>query len=507
MKKFSVLKPLLLLILFLPLTAAAIQWGDGGVNLGLPSITEDNHNILTNPSDLNISEGTQQTDTITSTVEIVAMADEISPDPTSTVEGEGTEPVNAWPFFHYSENEEDGSVTLSILGPIFYYHKSAGEKLEFGLRPLFYVHRDIKNDTDDVDLLYPIGKYKREGEDESLRIVPFIRDSRYELACEKQRIAHDYFPLYWGRSEEDENYFGLFPLYGTVKNRFGKDEIFFLFWPCYSRTEEDGFVTNSLIWPVFSMTRGEGGWGARVFPLWGHEEITGVENKTFYLFPLITFRERNLDTDAPITDKTFIPFYSVQKSPYSKTTSVLWPLFTYATDDRTNYRKYDMPWPIYRRAKSDTLDLIQFFPFYQHETSTKGDEVDTSMYILYPIYKREHFASPEKIEDTYRFLLVNKFRRAEFADGTDELWTYIFPLYNRRKYASGAETSSFIYPLPLYDDGFKRNLLPLVEIYSQKRDEEGNETTNILYNLYINSKFEGIEYTDIPLFYIEKKVE
>ncbi len=512
MKKISILRLLFFLILFLPLSATAIQWGNEGINLDPSSATEDNYNTSIHPFDRDISEGTKKSDVIkdhdfTPALDTIAMGDETSPGSGSPDKDKETNLVNAWPLFHYSEDHEDNSVTLSILGPIFYYHRSGSEKLEYGLRPLFYVHKDRENDTDDVDLLYPIGKYKRRGEDKNFRIAPIIRDSRYKLACERERISHDYFPIFWGRSEEGENYFGIFPIYGTVKNRFGKDEIFFLFWPCYSRTEEDGFVTNSLIWPVFERTKGEDGWGAKVFPLWGHEEITGVKSETFYLFPLITFRERDLDTEAPITEKIFIPFYSVQKTPYSKTTSVLFPLFTYARDDRFNYTKYDIPWPIYRRAKSDTTDLIQFFPFYQHEVTTKGDKVDMGMYILYPIYKREHFTSPKKTEDTYRFMLVNKYHKAEITDGGDELWVYIFPLYNRRKYESGVDTSSFLYPLPLYDDGFKRNLLPLFELYSRNRDEDGNETTNILYNLYIKSKKEGIEYTDIPLFYLEKKVE
>jgi hypothetical protein len=533
MKKISILRPLLFLILFLPLSATAIQWGNEGDNLNPSQVNENNCNISIQPSDQDILEGTNNHDLtqdqkaaedprsfdtsheeytdpdFMSALDTVAMGDETSPGFVSDVEDKKTEPdpLNAWPLFHYSQDDEDGSVTLSILGPIFYFHRSGNEKLEYGLRPLFYVHKDKKNDTDDVDFLYPIGKYKRDGEDKNLRIVPIIRDSRYELACKRQRISHDYFPIFWGRSEEGENYFGIFPIYGTVKNRFGKDDIFFLLWPFYSRTKEDEFVTNSLFWPVFSRTKGEDRWGVKIFPLWGHEEITGVKSETFYLFPLITFREKDLDTEAPITEKIFIPFYSVQKTPYSKTTSVLWPLFTYARDDRFNYRKYDIPWPIYRRTRSDTTDLIQLFPFYQHEVTTKGDEVDMGMYILYPIYKREHFASPKKTEDTYRFMLVNKFNKTKITDGGDELWVYIFPLYNRRKYESGRDTSSFLYPLPLYDDGFKRNLLPLFELYSRNRDEDGNETTNILYNLYINSKYKGVEYTDIPLFYLEKKVE
>jgi hypothetical protein len=428
-------------------------------------------------------------------------------DETGPATVDGNRRVNLWPFFYYAEDKNEDTVTVSLFTPLFFYHRAGEKTIEYGFRPLFSVHKNLEEKSSVVDFLYPIGKYKRRGDYTNLRIFPIIRDATFDLADGKTRVAHDYFPLFWGKSEDGESYFGIFPVYGTIVDRFGKDELSFLFWPIYSQTVKEGFETNNYLWPIFSRTTGDGGWGIKVFPLYQHKELTGVEYRTSYLFPLITLRGKDLDTDTPLTEKIFIPFYSVQETPHSRSVSYLWPFFTYSWDERVNYVKYDIPWPVFSFARSDILNYTQYFIFYRHQVRTERDSTELRRYILYPVFTEYHYTSPNRTEDTYRFFLIDKYHRASTAEGENELWVYVFPFYNRRLLTTGEDTSTILYPLPLYDDGFVRNLLPIFELYHREQTTAGDETICILHHLYIKETKDGVEYIDAPFFFREKRTQ
>jgi len=417
----------------------------------------------------------------------------------------GADRVNAWPLFYYNRDEARQTVTVSVLTPLVYFHRTE-ETREFALRPVFSFFRDDAEDVTVLDLVYPIGKYKQRGLDREFMLFPIIKDETHEVLDDRLRTNHDYFPLYWGTSEDGEPYGGFFPLYGTVKRRFGKDEAMFLFWPIYSMSTEDGFRSDTFMWPVVRTVTGEGGWGFRVLPLFGHEEITGVEYKTTALFPLITVRGRYLDTETPLTDVLVLPLFAYQQSPYSETISIVWPfsLVSYAYDERVNYRKYSFVWPFITFSSSDYSRSAEIAPIYRRSETREGDDVTTSMYLFYPIYKEYHFTSEDKREDTYRFFLIDKFQNITYTDGTEAYWYYLFPVYNRRLLESGVDTTKILYPLPLYDDGFLRNYLPLFEVYSQNIDEEGVRETRILHHLYIKTIRDNTEYIDAPFYYKER---
>jgi len=415
----------------------------------------------------------------------------------------GPRHVNIWPLVYYDEDSRDNSTTLSILTPILYYHRGK-EGREFSIRPVFSMKKDDSADLTVVDILYPLIKYKKQGVDEKLRVFPIMKDETADIFPDKTRTAHDHFPLYWGRSEDGVPYGGVFPLYGTVKKRFGKDDIMFLLWPLYSRTVEDSAVSHTVMWPVFNTTSSDDGWGLRVFPLWGHEETTGKNYKTFILFPLVTFSGKYLDTQSPMTETMIIPFYVNRRTPHSYSTSYLWPFFTVSRNEETNYRKVDAPWPFVSVARSDTLSLFQIAPFYRNRVKTDKDSIDERMYVFYPIYSHDRFTSPDKTENTYRFMLIDKYARTTYPDGSDDLWVYLFPLYDRRKWKTGEDTTVVLYPLPLYDDGFKRNYLPLFEVFRHETTPDGTNRIRILHHLVIREVKDGNTELDVP-FYLRRQ--
>ncbi len=412
----------------------------------------------------------------------------------------GPQHLNIWPLVYYHEDDRDDSTTLSVLTPIVYYHRGKGAR-EFSVRPVFSFKKDESAESTVIDILYPLIKYKKRGIDRKLRVFPIMKDETVDVFPNKTRTAHDYFPLYWGRSEDGVRYGGLFPLYGTVKDRFGKDDILFILWPVYSRTVEDSMVSHTALWPIFRVSSGETGHGLSVFPLWGHEETTGKNYRTFILFPLVTFAGNDLDTRSPVTDTIIIPFYVGRRTPTSRSNSILWPFFSATRSEPTNYRKVNAPWPLISFARSDTLSLIQVAPFYRKRVTTGADSIDERMYILYPIFSHSALTSPEKTEESFRFMLIDKYVRSTYPDGTDDLWVYLFPLYDHRKLKTGQDTTVVFYPLPLYDDGFKRNYLPLFEVFRRETTADGTDRLTILHHLFIRQVKDGDKRLDVPFYF------
>ena len=77
---------------------------------------------------------------------------------------------------------------------------------------------------------------------------------------ETARDRFTLFPLYFQQRSSDpsENYTAVFPLYGHLKHRLFRDEIFFVMFPLYSETRKKDVVTDNYLWPVFSLRHGDG---------------------------------------------------------------------------------------------------------------------------------------------------------------------------------------------------------------------------------------------------------
>ena len=114
--------------------------------------------------------------------------------------------------------------------------------------------------------------------------------------------ASRFFPFYFQQRSPDpnENYTALFPLYGHLKNRLFRDEIFFVLFPIYGETRKRDVVTDNYLYPFFHLRHGDGLQGWQFWPLVGSEhkdvttktngfgetEIIGGHDKFFALWPI-----------------------------------------------------------------------------------------------------------------------------------------------------------------------------------------------------------------------------
>ncbi len=412
--------------------------------------------------------------------------------PFSSRAGEKPFTINVWPLFHYAHDPAEGVSEIEGLGPLFHWKGRSGRR-GWGVRPLFYWTRDESDALKRLEFLYPFGKYQIRGEDKKGYLFPIsvYRDQTFDG---KEKWDLQFFPFFMGKTEEGEDYFGLFPLFGTFLKRFGKEEIHFYLWPLYSDSLSEGVRIRNFLWPIFSSTSGEKKTGYRVWPFYGRKEEVGVSKSAFVLWPIFVKRTKGLDTDDPIEEWMAFPFYISKESKYFNSKTVLWPLFSYATEERTGFEQLDLPWPLFRTFKGENLYGKRFFLFYGYKVR---EGQSRKVFILYPFYRHEEDWMPDLHETTY-WVFFSRIRTGEDSQGRGQGASIrIWPIYDYENGEKGREALNIFYLVPYKEDGLERNLYPLFRVYRWEKDSQGGVSSNLFWGLYKRMEKEGLDYWEV----------
>lgn len=248
-------------------------------------------------------------------------------------------------------------------GPFFIYRRDqVGSQV--GFRPFFYWQKE-EDKYKQLEYLYPLGKYKSTPQEVQSYLMPFYLTRQDLTRGEKKE--RNFFLAFWGETDKGEPYGGFFPLGGSLKNRFGKDEMNFVLWPIYSDSREGENKTYTFLWPIFTHTSGGGREGFKIWPFLGYENKAKDYEKSFFLWPFFHFEKRYLYTDDPTEISMFFPFYVAQTSSRRATRTILWPFFNYTYDEDEHYRQIDFPWPFLQWAKGEDKSIFRIFPLYGHK--------------------------------------------------------------------------------------------------------------------------------------------
>jgi len=386
--------------------------------------------------------------------------------------------LKLWPFFHYRSDPEGTRTTLKILGPLI-YRKKGVEEGEFALRPLFYLTKNDKKNTLRVEYLYPLGKFRREGGDTKHYLVPFLKSRDDKGDGDKKERFFSLFLFFRGQTEDGEGYWGVFPLFGHLADKFGRDRIRFSLWPIYSDWSEEGTHTWNILWPILSATRGEGKKAFRVWPLWGYKEEEGISRTDFALWPFFVKSIRGLDTDDPERQHILFPLYWGVRSKRKRLVTVLWPFFSHAVDERNRYKRWDVPWPFISFTRGEKVRRLLIFPPY-YSKEVPGSR---TRWILWPLYQCWDNQFGDQREVVQRYLLLSRIktvfnRKGEGISKQVSIWPFF--RYSRE----GDEVSLYLFNLiPLRDEGLERNWVPLYRVYRYERSAS-EKRWNILWGLY-----------------------
>jgi hypothetical protein len=375
--------------------------------------------------------------------------------------------------------------TLHAFWPV--YWEFGGEKRFFG--PLAsYQHEDNRThltirpflfsyDSDDggvYDYIYPLG---RSAKDKSY-FVPFYlsKDSPQPAGpspseSDSSRSSDTSFLFFFQGTSPKGSYGGLFPFYGKLYDRFGKDEMGFALWPLYGYSEAEGATKSNFLWPFFSVY-GKAEKGFKFWPLFGTRERPGIKKSSFFLWPVFYKEESGLDTDEPLEKFYAIPFYLSSKSKTRDEYAIMFPLYLYSKD--AYKEKRIILWPLFSSVKGEDVSGYSIFPL----VASDKRENYKSFSILWPLlYNESEWYIKDRRYTKKRVLLIN--RHMEDEDG---LFYNIWPLFEHQEKQGGTDIlMPSIFPFRL--SGFDRIIKPLFTLMEYR--EMGTMTmTSFLYGLY-----------------------
>ncbi len=413
--------------------------------------------------------------------------------PSYSIAAESGVSLNFWPIFQYTSDPIEGAQEIVGLGPFFLWKKDP-HQTEWGIRPFIYWTEREKDSFSRLEFPYPIGKYQvKQGEKRGyLSPLSLYREENLDG---KKKWDFQFFPFFTGETVKEEGYSGIFPFFGRLLDRYGKEEIQFYFWPLYSESIQEGVRTTSLLWPFFSFIDGKNKRGYRFWPFYGQREEVGISRMEFFVWPIFIKQRKGMDTEDPVDETIFFPLYVSKDSKRFEHRTYLWPLFSFAKDRLAGFEQWDLPWPIFQLLKGEDLHGIKFFPLYGDKM--KAGEMRRTFF-LYPLYQLEEDRMGEVQEKTIRILLLSRIRIEKDFQGVGKgesvrLW----PFFDYESEDTGDASFSFFYLFPFKDEGFERNLFPLFRLFRWEKDAKGNSSTHLLWGLYKRVKKEGLDSWEI----------
>lgn len=389
-----------------------------------------------------------------------------------------------WPFFDYRASPASDYRVLHLLGPLLKF-ESKGVEREFALRPLIYHATDGEHERF-LQVLYPLLTTSRSAEEKNWRGLQLL-DYHRRHGEQEDGSRFTLFPFIFSRqgAGEGKDYFAFFPFGGTLRERFGRDEIRFTLFPLHARTIKDEKQTEHWLWPFFSRIQGPDESGLGVWPLWGSSRKEGVYRKDYFLWPIFFSEDLQPDGDNPRRIRAVFPFYLTDDSPAYSRSTWLWPFFGHVVDRRRNFEQWDLPFPLVRFTKGEDRHGLRLLPLFADERV--GEQ--RKRWFLWPLYKIE-----ENRGENYRFrrdrvlfFLYSNQEETLAAESVPyrrriDLWPLVS--FRRANNVNHLHLFSLLEPIFPEHPGLERNWAPLWRPYQHKWDDSGNSASSFLWNLY-----------------------
>ncbi|OPX20751.1 MAG: hypothetical protein BZ151_02450 [Desulfobacca sp. 4484_104] len=367
---------------------------------------------------------------------------------------QGGQRLNLTPLVFYSHDAQEQTTRWELLGPLFSREQTTNTTITT-LAPLFYWQTG--KEVQELEFLYPLGRYRQDPVGQRFNFLPLSRSRQGPGVNEFQ-----FFPFFWGRTADGVPYGGVFPLGGTLKERFGRESISFVLWPLFSTSRGEGSHHYHFLWPLFSYSTGRES-AFTFWPLYGRITKAGVYDKYYALWPSWHYQRLNLDTDRPRTLKAVLPFYLEDTTPVSYRRGILYPFFSYYHQDQGDYTQWDLPWPVIIWGEGDQFSVRSFWPLYYRNLDQQRDR----LHLLWPLYLGERDETPERFEVQHRWLLFSLYRNRVTPSGWQEegrLWPLLY--FEGRPEQFRAHAPDL---LPIQTEGWDRLYGPWLYLWTLER--------------------------------------
>ena len=422
--------------------------------------------------------------------------------------------IHAWPF---TVNWEDGfQKKTQFLGPLFEtFDSSLGSHK--AIRP-FYLERTYSEEEPMLksqSFLYPLFIHREyEGHQQS-SILSLIRwktiDTDTDLNIETDPVKHylkafEVFPFYFDYDSWnlDYDYFGVFPIYGELKNRLFYDRISWVGFPFYSKWEDNDETTYAYLWPFIKYRTGPTSEGFGVWPLYGNFKKENTYHRRYAIWPFLYYNQEKMYLDTPITQMGVLPFYAKETRENYKREDYLWPFFGYTKQVDPTYDELRLLWPVFIQGRGEMKYLNQFAPIYS--ISKRPDR--RSYWYLWPLFNYKVNELDSIDVRTFKLLyFLYKDTTQTISGRPDEMLAtkkHLWPLYSYWENKEGQkqlQVLSILEPLFPNNDEIRKKYTPLFSIYRYSELAENHKDVEILFSLIQFERRPTYERLEIgPLF-------
>ena len=419
--------------------------------------------------------------------------------PSLAVAGQG---FHAGPIYDQFSLTLDSGHRTEAAGPLFYDQFKETETT-WAVPPLLSYDADPAIEAKEYDLFYPLLTYERYGREyrwQFCQIFSFAGGRSPEADPVQQRFT--LFPFYFQQRspEPDENYTALLPLYGHLKNRLFRDEIFFVLFPLYIETRRHDVVTDNYFYPLFHWRHGDGLQGWQFWTLVGneHKDVTTITNgfnetetvaghdKFFALWPFYFDETTGRGTDNPETFHASFLLYAQSRSPQRDYTSLIWPFFAWVDDRGKKYREWEVPWPLVVFARGEGKTITRIFPWF----SRAYDDTQESDFYLWPLYRYNRIQASEYERQRTRLAvyLFENLTEKNLATGAEHRRIGLWPLFTWHRNFNGNRRLQIIAPIEtILPDirAVERNWSPLWSLWrAESNPKTGAASQSLLWNFY-----------------------
>ena len=289
----------------------------------------------------------------------------------------------------------------------FYENLQTEEGSFFAVRP-FYSHT-VLEEGEIRDVFWPLYSRKLFKDEDTSRALIFWFTHHFNASEESPRHRRWFLPFYFqGRDANDENYFALFPLGGRIYEFLGRDRIAFFLFPLFGKSQINDVKTTSVLWPIYSRTRGEGIQRDRVFPIIGKSTLEGKYEKRFVLWPFWTSADYFYPGDSGSSWILF-PICGRAKMDNEKTLWVIPPFFRFTKGEKEN--RIFCPWPFFQKKENERHNKLYVWPLWGRDRYQGG--LNHRNFLFWPIFWSERSEQAQRSK-TRRMALPFFFSEREF---------------------------------------------------------------------------------------------
>ena len=400
----------------------------------------------------------------------------------------GTE-TNLWPVL---VGEQDAAGKLNpaqAVGPLLFGRHDPDGTFTQAFRP-FVLHQE-NGAVESTHVLYPLLSFRRDlGGTSTVSLLQLV-NFRHEPSTGSRADTRgfDVWPFWFSRETGNPatSYRALFPVAGTILQRFGDDRLSWVAFPIYLRSEKDGRQVTTFAWPIMRIIDGAGHHGFELWPLFGERGRAGDYRERFMFWPLLYRHEEHLSAAEPDVKVGALPFYAAEHGPGYRNVTFVWPLF--GAMHRTQPSRYDETrylWPLLVQGRGDDHYVNRWAPLYTHSV-IKGYN---KTWLLWPLYQHAEWQEgglAQRQDKLFYFLYwsleQHDPRRPGAAPASKR---HLWPLFSAWDNGAGHRQFQFFSPFEVF---FPRNEVirqlysPLFSVYRWEQTAAGTVRGSILFGL------------------------